>query len=148
MATYGFTIGIGDCICSPEVIKGIKDDIIKGKTKVHQLLENAKNGTLKNRQPGTSLIESFEKQVNGLLGQIRDQVGKQAQNSLKDHNNMKILVGSGSKGSMLNISQIMACVGQQNVVGQRINAAFNRRTLPHFCKDDLGPEARGFVSNS
>lgn len=61
---------------------------------------------------------------------------------------MKIMVNSGSKGSMLNISQIMACVGQQNVIGQRIPPAFNKRTIPHFKKDDLGPEARGFVANS
>jgi len=59
-----------------------------------------------------------------------------------------MMVTSGSKGSNLNISQISACVGQQNVVGQRIPPNFNKRTIPHFCKDDLGPESRGFASNS
>ncbi|CAM9976478.1 unnamed protein product, partial [Choristocarpus tenellus] len=44
--------------------------------------------------------------------------------------------------------QILACVGQQNVEGQRIPYGFKRRTLPHFAKDDLGPESRGFVENS
>jgi len=48
----------------------------------------------------------------------------------------------------MNISQIMACVGQQNVEGQRIKFGFNRRTLPHFPKDDFGPESKGFVENS
>eukprot|EP00953_Heterococcus_sp_UTEX-ZZ885_P009773 5728-Heterococcus_DN1.PRE.1 len=55
---------------------------------------------------------------------------------------------AGSKGSFINISQILACVGQQNVEGQRIPYGFRHRTLPHFAKDDLGPESRGFVENS
>lgn len=41
----------------------------------------------------------------------------------------------------------MACVGQQNVEGKRIPFSFNRRTLPHFVKDDYGPESRGFVES-
>lgn len=55
---------------------------------------------------------------------------------------------SGSKGNNNNISQIIACVGQQEVAGGRIGFMFSHRTLPHFHKDNLGPEARGFVENS
>jgi DNA-directed RNA polymerase II subunit RPB1 len=44
--------------------------------------------------------------------------------------------------------QMMACVGQQNVEGKRIPFGFVGRTLPHFSKDDYGPESRGFVENS
>ena len=43
---------------------------------------------------------------------------------------------------------MIACVGQQNVEGKRIPFGFQRRTLPHFSKDDLGPESRGFVESS
>jgi len=42
----------------------------------------------------------------------------------------------------------MACVGQQNVEGKRISFGFKKRTLPHFAKDDFGPESKGFVANS
>ena len=42
----------------------------------------------------------------------------------------------------------LQCVGQQNVEGKRIPYGFRDRTLPHFCKFDLGPQARGFVENS
>jgi DNA-directed RNA polymerase II subunit RPB1 len=44
--------------------------------------------------------------------------------------------------------QIIACVGQVNVEGKRIPFGFRHRTLPHFIKDDYGPESRGFVENS
>ena len=37
--------------------------------------------------------------------------------------------------SPLNIAQIVACVGQQNVEGARIRYGFNERTLPHFTKE-------------
>lgn len=43
---------------------------------------------------------------------------------------------------------MIACVGQQNVEGKRIPYGFQNRTLPHFTKDDYGPESRGFVENS
>lgn len=43
---------------------------------------------------------------------------------------------------------MIACVGQQNVEGKRIPFGFRHRTLPHFIKDDYGPESRGFVENS
>lgn len=46
------------------------------------------------------------------------------------------------------LAQMMACVGQQNVEGKRIPFGFVQRTLPHFAKDDYGPESRGFVENS
>ena len=44
--------------------------------------------------------------------------------------------------------QVIACVGQQNVEGKRIPFGFRHRTLPHFIKDDYGPESKGFVENS
>ena len=44
--------------------------------------------------------------------------------------------------------QVIAVVGQQNVEGKRIPFGFRHRTLPHFIKDDYGPESRGFVENS
>ena len=42
----------------------------------------------------------------------------------------------------------MVCVGQQNVGGKRILFGFNKRSLPHFTKDDFGPESKGFTENN
>ena len=57
---------------------------------------------------------------------------------------------AGSKGSDINISQIIACVGQQNVDSKWIPSGFKHRSLPHFIKDDYGPASRtrGFVENN
>jgi len=58
------------------------------------------------------------------------------------------MVNAGSKGSDLNISQMISCLGQQNVDGKRIPYGFENRTLPHFTKYDDSPGARGFVESS
>ncbi|EEE68068.1 hypothetical protein OsJ_26081 [Oryza sativa Japonica Group] len=83
-----------------------------------------------------------------VLNKARDDAGSSAQKSLSESNNLKAMVTAGSKGSFINISQMTACVGQQNVEGKRIPFGFIDRTLPHFTKDDYGPESRGFVENS
>lgn len=54
----------------------------------------------------------------------------------------------GSKGSNINLCQMIACVGQQTVNGQRIPNGFTDRSLPHFEKNSKHPAAKGFVKNS
>uniref|UniRef100_A0A3B4B8G5 DNA-directed RNA polymerase subunit n=1 Tax=Periophthalmus magnuspinnatus TaxID=409849 RepID=A0A3B4B8G5_9GOBI len=98
--------------------------------------------------PGNTLRQTFENQVNRILNDARDKTGSSAQKSLSEYNNFKSMVVAGSKGSKINISQVIAVVGQQNVEGKRIPFGFKHRTLPHFIKDDYGPESRGFVENS
>jgi len=94
------------------------------------------------------MVESFEAKVNSALNDARDTAGRYVQGSLKSNNHLKNMVIAGSKGNVTNISQIIACVGQQNVEGKRMPFYFQKRTLPHFTKDDYGPESRGFVENS
>ena len=53
-----------------------------------------------------------------------------------------------TKKKFIFLFQVIACVGQQNVEGKRIPFGFRKRTLPHFIKDDYGPESKGFVENS
>ena len=62
----------------------------------------------------------------------RSQAGKIGRNSLDKDNRFVIMVNAGSKGSEINISQMISCLGQQNVDGKRIPYGFDDRTLPHF----------------
>ncbi|HQD27314.1 MAG TPA: DNA-directed RNA polymerase subunit A', partial [Methanoculleus thermophilus] len=55
---------------------------------------------------------------------------------------------SGARGSMLNLTQMAGCLGQQSVRGERIMRGYEDRTLPHFRRNDLGAEAHGFITNS
>ncbi|GAB6021132.1 DNA-directed RNA polymerase II subunit RPB1 [Chamberlinius hualienensis] len=143
----GHTIGIGDTIADRQTYDDIQETIRKAKQDVIEVIEKAHNDELE-PTPGNTLRQTFENQVNRILNDARDKTGSSAQKSLSEFNNFKAMVVSGAKGSKINISQVIACVGQQNVEGKRIPFGFSKRTLPHFIKDDYGPESRGFVENS
>lgn len=52
----------------------------------------------------------------------------------------KSLVVLSLLGSTINVSQMVACVGQQALNGKRVPDGFEDRSLPHFehhCKFDL-----------
>lgn len=99
-------------------------------------------------RPGCDLLQSLEEVVNGLLGKLRESAGQRAMKALNWHNAPRIMAECGSKGSPLNISQMIACVGQQAVGGSRIANGFVDRTLPHFPYNSLTPASKGFVANS
>jgi DNA-directed RNA polymerase II subunit RPB1 len=143
----GFSIGIGDTIADRGTMDAINDTISHAKREVNKIIQKAQQNKLE-CLPGMTIRESFESLVNRELNRARDNAGKSAEKSLKEYNNVKQMVVAGSKGSFLNISQMTACVGQQNVEGKRIPFGFKDRTLPHFTKDDHSPESRGFVENS
>eukprot|EP00180_Rhodochaete_pulchella_P001454 Plantae.Rhodophyta-Rhodochaete_pulchella.ctg227.p1 GENE.Plantae.Rhodophyta-Rhodochaete_pulchella.ctg227~~Plantae.Rhodophyta-Rhodochaete_pulchella.ctg227.p1 ORF type:complete len:1671 (-),score=231.97 Plantae.Rhodophyta-Rhodochaete_pulchella.ctg227:2291-6790(-) len=143
----GFSIGVGDAIADDYVMDYVLRTLQGAKDEVKQLVRNAQEKELK-LLPGKTMEESFETEVNKVLNGARDASGTFAQKNLKKSNNVKRMVNAGSKGSFINISQISACVGQQNVEGKRISYGFRKRTLPHFSSNDLGPESRGFVENS
>ncbi|VDK54176.1 unnamed protein product [Anisakis simplex] len=143
----GHTIGIGDTIADQSTYKDIQETIRKAKYDVVEVIEKAHNDELE-PTPGNTLRQTFENMVNRILNDARDRTGGSAQRSLSEFNNFKAMVVAGSKGSKINISQVIACVGQQNVEGKRIPFGFRHRTLPHFIKDDYGPESKGFVENS
>ena len=56
-----------------------------------------------------SLIAFFF-QVNRILNDCRDKTGGSAQKSLSEFNNFKSMVVAGSKGSKINISQVIALI--------------------------------------
>ncbi|EDO39976.1 predicted protein [Nematostella vectensis] len=143
----GHSIGIGDCIADSDTYDEIQRATKKAKKEVIEVIEKAHNDELE-PTPGNTLRQTFENQVNRILNDCRDKTGGSAQKSLSEFNNFKAMVVAGSKGSKINISQVIAVVGQQNVEGKRIPFGFRHRTLPHFIKDDYGPESRGFVENS
>ena len=144
---HSYTVGVCDTIADMPSMLAIVQVIEQAKQDVRKLVEQGQKGELL-MQPGRTVLQTFEQAVVSVLNNARDVAGKKALDALPKTNNVKGTVMSGSKGSNLNISQILGCVGQQNVEGQRIAYGFEQRTLPHFSKYDLGPDSRGFVSNS
>jgi DNA-directed RNA polymerase, beta'' subunit/160 kD subunit len=83
-----------------------------------------------------------------VLSKARDDAGSVAERYLGLDNSGVIMAVSGARGSMLNLTQMAACVGQQSVRGERISRGYTDRTLSHFKRGDLSAEARGFVKSS
>lgn len=113
------------------------------------MIKAYKEGNLE-PMPGRSLEETLEISIMRELGRARDQAGKIAGRYLGYDNPAVIMAVSGARGSMLNLTQMAACIGQQSVRGERIKRgyAYTNRTLPHFKPGDLGAKARGFVESS
>ena len=147
MKTSAYSVGISDLIADDNTNQAIAQIITSKKKDVHSLIDQTHLGIFENKT-GKTNEEEIETQINNILKQLTAESGKIGRNSLSANNRFLIMVNAGSKGSPLNISQMISCLGQQNVDGKRIPYGFDNRTLPHFNKFDDSPEARGFVESS
>jgi DNA-directed RNA polymerase II subunit RPB1 len=147
MKSSSFSVGISDLIANKKTQDSIIHIITTQKQEVHSLIEKVHLGVFENTTANTNLVE-FETNVNNILNDATNQAGKIGRKSLSKDNRFLMIVESGSKGNYINISQMISCLGQQNVDGKRIPYGFESRTLPHFSKFDDSPNARGFVENS
>ncbi|KAF2716271.1 beta and beta-prime subunits of DNA dependent RNA-polymerase [Polychaeton citri CBS 116435] len=143
----GFSVGIGDTVPNPELADAIEQTVQAQKDELENLTNTAQKNELE-ALPGMTVRESFESKAQNAMNAARDKGGDLAFKALTDHNNVAIMVRSGSKGSTTNVSQMTASVGQQALEGKRLPFGFKYRTLPHFPKDDYSSLSRGFVENS
>lgn len=147
LKTSSFSVGISDLLSDEKTNKEIIAVIDKKKNDVKNLIDQTQIGVFENNT-GKTNEEEFETQVNNILNQATSESGKIGLKSLDKDNRFVTMVNAGSKGSDLNISFMISCLGQQNVDGKRIPYGFDHRTLPHFTKFDDTPGARGFVESS
>ena len=147
MKSHGYSVGISDLIADNETNNKIVETINQKKMDVKSLIDETHLGIFENKT-GKSNNEEFESRVNNILNKASFEAGKIGRKNLTKNNRFVTMVNAGSKGSDLNISQMISCLGQQNVDGKRIPYGFDDRTLPHFTKFDDSPGARGFVENS
>jgi len=143
----GFSIGIGDVTPSPSLLK-LKENLVEtGYQKCDEYIKQLQAGTLP-CQAGCSEEETLEANILHELSTIRDKAGKASLTALHKSNAPLVMALCGSKGSFINISQMIACVGQQALSGKRIPDGFEDRSLPHFERKSKIPAAKGFVENS
>ena len=143
----GFSVGISDLIADEQTKKGMNDKIRDRKAEVENIILQLHLDLFTNNTGKTNKQE-FEDRVFTALNKATEESGKIGLDSLSAENRLVSMVRAGSKGSLINISQMLACVGQQAPEGRRIPLGFNDRTLPHYKKYDDGAEARGFVESS
>lgn len=142
----GFSVGFGDTLIHDNIKNKIKDIISTSKGKVNNFLNMAYDKNIKISQ------KDFESKIFNILNEARDQSGSIVMKNINKDNYLYQMVSSKSKGNSINISQIISCVGQQNVQFKgssgRIPFTSNNRTLPYYYQFDNRPEAKGFVEHS
>jgi DNA-directed RNA polymerase subunit A' len=144
---FGFSIGIDDESIPPEAGQQVDEAIDDAYDRIDELIETYRAGDL-NSIPGRTVDETLELKIMQTLGKARDSAEDIASDHFADDNPAIVMASSGARGSMLNLTQMAATVGQQSVSGERINRGYEGRTLSHYERGDLGPKPHGFVENS
>jgi DNA-directed RNA polymerase subunit A' len=143
----GFSFGIDDEDLSRTEYGQIEEVLNNAITDVERRIRIYNEGQLE-PMPGRTLEETLEMQIMQVLGKARDRTGEIAGQHLGTDNSAVVMAVSGARGSMLNLTQMAGCLGQQSVRGERIMRGYEDRTLPHFQRGDRGAEAHGFIINS
>lgn len=147
MTTSSYSVGISDLLANRQTNERIVETITDQKQQVKGLIDKVHMGIFENSTANTNIAE-FETQVTNILNKATERAGKIGRESLDKSNRFLMIVESGAKGSLVNISQMISCVGQTSVEGKRVPYGFQDRTLPHFSRYDDSPMARGFIENS
>lgn len=140
---HGFSIGLQDCMIDNKngketIQKTVQKSIMKAKS----FNMNLVNNKIKEVYTRFSLCEA------------RDIGLSLAKKNLKETNGFRVCVESGAKGSFFNIAQISACLGQMEIMGERVQPILKyNRTLPHYpyqetLDDELEYESKGFIFSS
>lgn len=154
LAERGLSIGLDDVYPSAELLAEKDRIVTTGFAEVHQLIShkqregNARENTTADRKVAVLDPVALEMNISKILSQIRDECGNVCISKLSRNNSPVVMQECGSKGSKINVSQMIAVVGQQIISGRRIPPGMQGRTLPHFAPGSLEPGSRGFVLNS
>ncbi len=143
----GFSFGIDDEDLSKTEYGQIAEVLDGAVLDVQKRIRIYEDGQLE-PMPGRTPEETLEMQIMQVLGKARDRTGEIAGRHLGLGNSAVVMAVSGARGSMLNLTQMAGCVGQQSVRGERIMRGYDDRTLPHFKKGDRGSDAHGFIKHS
>lgn len=133
----GFTFGVNDLLVAPEHQRAFREIVRRAEEDVSRYLASVKSRRV---DPG-----HVERTINCKLNNVLSHAAKDVLPRLDRTNLHDMVVGAHSKGKPVNIMQIDAYVGQQNIAGGRIPFGMIGRTLPHFRRGDQSLKARGFV---
>jgi len=143
----GFSVGISDLIADNATITEIQVALSKITKAIEDQILQLHTGLFENSS-GRSNQEEFEGKVMSTLNKAVGEAGKIGLKSLADTNRMTNMIKAGSKGTDVNVSQMVATLGQQAIEGKRVPNGFQHRTLPHFKRFDDSAQARGFIASS
>jgi len=142
----GFTTAIADSDTPENARIKIKELLSKAEDDVNSLINLYHQGKLE-IFPGRTAKETLELKILEILNRVRNETGKVVMEYSKKRTHSLIMAECGARGNNLNIAQMAAVIGQQALRGKRIEKGYIGRTLSHFKRGDLSPEAHGFIGS-
>jgi len=109
---HGFSIGYGDIEMKSENIKQLDNMFETVKLQVQHLVTEIENN------PDLMSKEALENEILALLGRTNDSGNKLITETLSENNAFRIMQSCGSKGSAMNVGQMMGCLGLQVFEGK------------------------------
>ncbi len=143
----GFTASISDTDLTPEISKLVEDVLSKAEKDIEKFIKLFYAGDLE-VIPGKDIEETLELRILERLNKARNEAGESVIKSMDKNIPLIVMANCGSRGNVINIAQMSACVGQQAMRGKRINLGYKERTLSCFQRNDLSPKSHGFIRNS
>ncbi len=147
LARSGYTLSLQDLNVDAKVKQETDDVIARAEVKTTEIITHYLNGTL-TLLPGRTAEESRETAILQVLNEVRTEAGTIVKANFPAEGNVNKMITPGAAGSMLNITQIGCCVGQQSLWNKRISFGYFDRTLSFFKRQDLSPAAHGFIKSS
>ncbi|MBI2044075.1 DNA-directed RNA polymerase subunit A' [Candidatus Pacearchaeota archaeon] len=147
LAGHGITISIEDLNLNDRALKQAEEIIQKAEKRTEELIRDYEEGKLETI-PGKSREDTREIKILQVLNEVRTKIGEIAKKEFPSNNPVNHMIISGGGGNILNITQIACSVGQQALMGKRIDIGYQKRTLSSFRKGELSPHSRGFIKSS
>lgn len=141
LSFQGYSIRYSDTVLPSALDKKVTHLVKKCNTQVQHLESQAKREHWDR--------ERLEQEINFVTNRMVNQEGVILKKHLSKDNNILRMILTGSKGSFLNVSQIMMGLGQQNIEGKRVPLEYGGdRSLPHQPPNSHLLLYRGHVEHS
>ena len=147
LSSQGFSIGVSDVKPGISLTSKKNELIEKAYADCDDKIAEYCNGKLE-PSGAYNAEQTLEKEISNALTRVRKEAGEQCSQQLSKNNAALVMATCGSKGTTINVSQMVTLVGQQIINQERVQEGFQDRTLPHFPRNSRQPPSKGFVRNS
>lgn len=145
---HGFSIGIDDLLLAPQAdlnrAQVSSSGSLRGKRVQEKYIASDPEFYLDPKK--TAYLDSvMREEMNSVSSEVTDVSVPLGLMKKFPNNNMALVIVTGAKGSIVNLSQISGALGQQELEGKRVPIMYSGKTLPCFLPLDADPSAGGYI---
>ncbi len=146
MMRKGFSISVQDIDLPAKTKREINSIIDRQFVAMEAHIEQYRKGKME-CFPGRTAEQTLEDLILEEVWKITNEVQKVVRENAEPTDAL-IMAKTGARGNIQNLAYMAALIGQEMIGGRRIFRGYKGRTISHFPRDVLGPDAHGFVRSS